>query len=599
MALLIAITITGCKDENLVFNDNFTISSPDVTFDGNTLSFGCERQTISIDVTTEANGGKWNAYCPSNDVWCSFSLRGGKMILTVALNNTSVIRSTWIEFVLGENKQRINVEQDYQRVLFFPRGNSITAAAAPHKETIPLVTNIAAANLSASVTAPAGCDWVTGLAVTPTALTFNILRNLSFTETRPVTITVSGEGLSASIVVTQKALSGYPYVIDLAAASFTGCHIYEIWDDVHNVKIGELCREYLHKKPEGSAVATVRMRAVVAYPMDNGKIDLTNGLVLQNGNFVSWNANITASTPPYEMLASYDEGETVTTMPTVIYFDQGATRMSTYDIDALPGDRVYATLKPYTLRDQRSGPANTAGNTTEDYTYSIVKVGTQYWIAENLRTSRFRDGENIPTNIANVDWGSTATTIITTPGCVGRSETGTSYLDANASGTAQTVRLATGLLYNYCAIVKQDAHPNVAMTNLKDMISPAGWKVPTRDQYAILCNYTSQTTLSAVYLPELQFGATSEFGNATGFSMRGNQQRGASGGWNSGNTHYGAMDYLFTSSYGTTYPQCQHAYYSFRLSEGGDVNISGTGTNTRGNNMYSIQAGHHLRLIRD
>ena len=595
--LLISLAFTGCKEEEPHFNDTLTISTGEVAFNGNTLTFEAERQTITIDVTTESNDGKWNAFCPSDDVWCSFSLRGGQMILTVALNNTNAIRSTWIEFSLGDNRQRIDVVQNYQRVLTFPGGNSTVVGASRHNETISLTTNIASTNLSASVTLPADCDWISDLVISTTALTFEISRNPSYTDTRSATISVTGDGKTTLLVVTQNALSGYPYVIDISGATFANCYIYEIWDDEHNLKIGELCKEYLHKHPDGASTATVRLQTVVAYPVANGSVDLTNGLAIENGNFVSWNPNITAATPPYDMLASYSAGESVSSTPAVIYFDQGASRMSTFDIDALPQERIYATLKPYIVRDQRSGPANNQGQTTEDFSYPVTKIGTQYWMTENLRTTRFRDGENIPTNIDNATWAFAEGNTIT-PMCGVRSESGSSYPDANAAGSALTARMAIGVLYNFCAIVQQDALPNTPMSNLHDMISPQGWTAPTAAQFAILRNYTSQTTLATVFVPELDFAGTGDYANATGFGMRGSQQRGATGGYNSGSTYFGSIDYTFTLTPPTGYPQMQHGFYCFRMTAG-EVNVAPTGTNTRGNNLYTAAAGHHLRLIRE
>lgn len=598
--LLMVIAFTGCREDDPEFNENFTISSPEVSFSGNTLTFGGERRTVVLDIATEASEGKWKAHCPTDDIWCSFMPDGGTLILTVAENNTHVIRESWIEFVLGNNKKRIIVVQDYLRVLTIPGSSSVTVGATPHREIIPLVTNIAPNQLSASVTNPPNCDWISELVASTTALTFQIARNPSFDNTRDATITVSGEGQTASIVIRQNALSGYPYVIDISSANFSNCYIYEIWDNEHNIKVGELCKEYLHKRPDGAPVASIRMQTVVAYPMANGKIDHTNGFVVENGYFLGWNPDITAATQPYDMIASYMVGEPVTSMPSVIYLDQGASRMSSFDLDVDPQERVYTTLRPYTLRDQRSGPANNQGQTTEDYNYPITKVATQYWITENLRTTRFRDGENIPTNTANADYAYTEG-IDVKPSCCVRTEAGTSYLDANATGTALTTKMAVGCLYNFTAIVKQNAVLNVRMSSndfIPDMIAPTGWKVPRKADFEILRNYSSQSTSSTVFVPELDFSATSDFGNATGFSMRGSQQRGATGGFNSGSTMYASTDYTYTSPSPVGYPQCQHGYYCFRMTAG-DANIAATGTNTRGNNVFTVVAGHHVRLIRE
>ena len=590
VAPLIFFAITGCKEDEHIFSNDFTLSSQEAAFDGNTLNFGPELQTIAINIDTETHAGKWNAICPIEDLWCSFSNRGNQLMVTVTLNNTGAVRSTWIEFSIGDNVQRINVNQDYLRLLSFST-DAITVAASRHDEYIPLLTNIAPEKLSASITNPVGCDWISGISVSSIGLSFTIQRNGSLTDMRSATITVTGDGETASLVITQNVISGYPYVIDISVADFSDCYIYEIWDDLHNIKIGDLCKEYLHKN---NGTEIVRMQSVVAYPMANGEVDLSKGLVVENGYFIGWNLNVTAATAPSDILETYMEGESVSSTPTVIYLDEGASRMTTHDLEALPEDRVYATLKPYLLHDQRSGPANTVGDTQEDFTYKIVKVGAQYWMAENLRTSRYNDGENIPTNIANADWA----LIPGAPGCVISSETGTRYLDVNASGAAQTARMDVGVLYNFNAIVRQNSLANVAMSNLQDMISPSGWHVPTQAQLEILRKYASQSTVATnIIIPELHYAATGAFANATGFGMRGNGQRGASGGWNSDITLLGSITYTF---YSGNADHLQHGYYSLRMVPStGSFMVGGTGTSSQGSNFYVVIAGHHVRCLRE
>ena len=582
--------ITGCKEDETVINTNFTLSVEEASFDGNTLSLSCENQTVSINMNMEVIG-KWVAFCPIDDMWCIIQRSGNRLLLTVKPNATGIRRSTWVEFSLGDNIRRINVSQDYLRVLSFP-SESVTVGAARHDEYIPLTTNISLEQLSARVTYPANCDWITNLAVNTVALTFNIQRNPSMEGTRTATITVTGDGESVLLNVVQSPLSGYPYEIDISNAKFDDCYIYEIWDEDHNIKIGELCKEYLHKN-DGSEV--VRRQTVVAYPIANGKVDLSRGLVVDNGYFVGWNPSVTSSTPHYEVLASYSEGESVGFMPTKLYLDEGATRFSTINIGAAAEDRVYAKLRPLLLRDQRSGPTNNQGESSESFSYKIVKIGTQYWMAENLRTSRYNDGENIPTNIANATWA----LLPGTPGCVISTEAGTRYLDVNAPA-AQADRLLVGVLYNFNAIVRQNTAVGVPLptADLKDMLSPAGWSVPTRAQIDILRNYTSQSTvITNLTAHELNYAGTGAFANATGFGIRGNGQRGASGGWNSNITLLGSITYSY---YATNADHLQHGFYSLRMDPVTSIiTVAGSGTSGQGSGFYVAIAGHSVRCLRN
>ncbi len=568
--LLLAAALTDCKDDEGDFNDTFAISSDAVQFDGNTLAFGPDRLTVVIEGATETATGKWNAICPTEDVWCSFSRRGGELAVTVSLNDTNEPRSTWIEFSLGDNTRRIAVNQEYLRTLSFPGGNTATEGANAHAVSIPLQTNVAAANLSASVTDPASCDWITNLAVSATAVTFNLLRNPSASSTRPATITVQGEGKTASVRVTQNALSGYPYQIDLSGADFADCYIYEIWDQTHDMKIGELCLEYLHKKPDGADNPIVRKQATVAYPMKSGKVDLTNGLVVDDGHFVRWAANVTSTTPPADMLG-YEEGETVAAKPTVIYLDEGAARMTTVDIEALPGDRVMAVLRPYKLRDQRSGTANNQGQLTEDYSYKVVKIGTQYWMAENLRSSRYADtGAPIPTDIGT-EWANAMS-----PGCAIATRvasTQANWIDANDPlEAAVTARNTHGLVYNFHALTRTTAAKDVEMpeASIVDRLAPAGWSVPERAQFTQMCNYVFQATSLPGAADELcsTTYATGEWANASGFGATGNNSRSNSGTATGYNPHTGYMAidaYTFRPPPGQLGIENQHVSTIFRI----------------------------------
>jgi len=91
--------------------------------------------------------------------------------------------------------------------------------------------------------------------------------------------------------------------------------------------------------------------------------------------------------------------------------------------------------------------------------YNIVTIGTQTWMTENLRTTRFRNGNNIPHVTDNSAWSS-----LSTPAYCWNNNDSSAYAHIY------------GALYNWYA---------VSAGNL----CPEGWHVPTDGQWTTLTNY--------------------------------------------------------------------------------------------------------------
>jgi uncharacterized protein (TIGR02145 family) len=98
--------------------------------------------------------------------------------------------------------------------------------------------------------------------------------------------------------------------------------------------------------------------------------------------------------------------------------------------------------------------------------YPTVTIGSQVWMAENLRTTKYRDGSPIPNVTDDIVWGQI------NPGgnlygayC--------NYSNDVAYGTKY------GKLYNWSAV------------NDSRKIAPTGWHVPTDAEWTLLTNYLS------------------------------------------------------------------------------------------------------------
>ncbi|MFT7614600.1 MAG: hypothetical protein ACI9J3_003583 [Parvicellaceae bacterium] len=88
--------------------------------------------------------------------------------------------------------------------------------------------------------------------------------------------------------------------------------------------------------------------------------------------------------------------------------------------------------------------------------YNTVKIGSQWWMAENLRTTKFSDGSAITYAASNAAWDSL------TAG-------GYSFYDTKGRGYSTYSQETYGALYNWHAV------------NDSKGLCPSGWHVPRDD----------------------------------------------------------------------------------------------------------------------
>jgi uncharacterized protein (TIGR02145 family) len=129
----------------------------------------------------------------------------------------------------------------------------------------------------------------------------------------------------------------------------------------------------------------------------------------------------------------------------------------------------------------------------EGNNYKTVKIGTQIWMAENLRTTKYNDGTLIPIITDNSEWFN-----LKTGGCC-------SYNNWTFPDSIATF----GRLYNYYAINS-------------NKLCPQGWHIPKDEDWAQLINYLGDGTNAGGKLKET--GTThwaspnNEAINSTGFT---------------------------------------------------------------------------------
>jgi uncharacterized protein (TIGR02145 family) len=103
-------------------------------------------------------------------------------------------------------------------------------------------------------------------------------------------------------------------------------------------------------------------------------------------------------------------------------------------------------------------PSNTVTD-IDGNVYHTVKIGTQVWMAENLKTARYNDGTSIPLVTSGSTWAN-----LTTPGYC--------FYENDASVNKATY----GAMYNWYTVST-------------GKLCPGGWHVPSDVEWTTLTNY--------------------------------------------------------------------------------------------------------------
>jgi uncharacterized protein (TIGR02145 family) len=143
-----------------------------------------------------------------------------------------------------------------------------------------------------------------------------------------------------------------------------------------------------------------------------------------------------------------------------------------------------------------AAPSFTCGTSTiADYNninaYTTVSIGNQCWMKENLRVSKYRNGEVIPVSSDNVQWSNL--------------NKGSRCLYENDS---VLFNLPYGNLYNLYAVIDDKK------------LCPNGWHVPTDTEWTTLTEYLGgeiiaggkMKTVGTAYWNDPNTGATNESG---------------------------------------------------------------------------------------
>lgn len=109
--------------------------------------------------------------------------------------------------------------------------------------------------------------------------------------------------------------------------------------------------------------------------------------------------------------------------------------------------------------------------------YHTVTIGTQVWMVENLKVTRYRDGTAIPCVLNEDEWS----TLVTGAYCLPERES-SAYKDTY------------GLLYNFHAVSDSCG------------LCPEGWHVPTATEWRTLIDYLGGTDVAGGKMKETSSG---------------------------------------------------------------------------------------------
>ena len=110
---------------------------------------------------------------------------------------------------------------------------------------------------------------------------------------------------------------------------------------------------------------------------------------------------------------------------------------------------------------------------TDGNTYTSIIIGTQEWMAENLKVTHYPNGDPIPLVTQAFAWGNLAANNTSDAYC---------YYSNNASGEANTY----GALYTYAAAIGDDWQRDLVETQ---GVCPDGWHLPADSEWEVLETY--------------------------------------------------------------------------------------------------------------
>ena len=335
---------------------------------------------------------------------------------------------------------------------------------------------------------------------------------------RTGTIVLKAGTIERRVCIVQK---GGSIVYEIAVpADFSTGDVQKVLCDGRQV--AEICSEYIRSGEHDG-------RMTVVYPVVGGFLPAT-------GASLVWDTATNTCT--------VGQGTSETALDRCYLTSEGLTAEKPADAATLA-----TTLEADLLVDVRGA---------ESQTYRIVKIGTQYWMAENLRAERYTDGSTITVG--------TWTSSVSTGYCV--------YLYDSPGDYKATL----GALYNGYALLDEGG------------LAPRGWTIPDNDAWTAMYTYIGGKT-QAVKLKSTDTWTNRPGTNVTGFNAYAGQSFGGNDFVDS------SIDTWFWSNTPTT-DFGRKAFFYVRMTDT-SANIVHTTNSSWSNTIHTVEYGHSIRCIRE
>ena len=143
-------------------------------------------------------------------------------------------------------------------------------------------------------------------------------------------------------------------------------------------------------------------------------------------------------------------------------------------------------------------------------TYPTVKIGTQTWMAENLRSTKYSDGTDIPIVTDNTQWATNFNNNTTLP-----------MMSWYNNDEATYINNKYGALYNWYALSPT--------ANGNKNLCPSGWHIPTDAEWNTLIGYLDPEFNATVTIGSQSKLAGGKMKSTTGWNKNVTNESGFSG----------------------------------------------------------------------